>query len=182
MTYIAFLRAINVAGRTVTMARLRELFADLGLANVRSYIQSGNIFFETDETDREALTLTIERHLRQALGYEVGVFLRTIPEVEHLLALDPFGGVEVTPDLRLCVVFVATAPRQDLALPLTSPRGDATIVGVTPGEILLVLHLINGRPADATKFLATVFAGTPSKGTMRFWGTTAKILAAARRA
>ena len=83
MTYIAFLRAINVAGRTVKMARLRELFAELGFANVRSYIQSGNVFFETDETDRALLTGMIAGHLLQALGYEVGVFLRTIPEVER---------------------------------------------------------------------------------------------------
>ena len=45
-TYIALLRGINVGGHTVKMERLRGLFGELGLERVRSYIQTGNVFFE----------------------------------------------------------------------------------------------------------------------------------------
>src|SRR5579872_787535 len=76
MRYIAFLRGINVGGHTVKMERLRQLFTELGLAHVRTYIQSGNVFFETTDSDRARVTGTIEEHLHKVLGYEVPVFLR----------------------------------------------------------------------------------------------------------
>lgn len=83
-TYIAFLRGINVGGHIVKMEYLRQLFTDLGLKNVRSYIQSGNVFFDTaDISDWAALTLRIENYLRQTLGYVVPVFLRTAQEVKR---------------------------------------------------------------------------------------------------
>ena len=56
MTYTALLRAVNVGGRTVKMERLRDLFSELELGNVRSFIQSGNVFFDTPRLDREELT------------------------------------------------------------------------------------------------------------------------------
>src|SRR5690348_9347846 len=104
MIYIALLRGINVGGHTVKMERLRELFTEVGFTHVRTYIQSGNVFFETAQTDRKILTQTIELHLRQSLGYEVPVFLRTIPELEQIVELNPFQHINVTSDMRACVV------------------------------------------------------------------------------
>src|SRR5215831_13131357 len=79
-TYVALLRGINVGGHTVTMERLRELFRELGYAGVRTYIQTGNVFFESSEQDVQILRSAIERHLRAALGYEVPTCLRTVEE------------------------------------------------------------------------------------------------------
>jgi uncharacterized protein (DUF1697 family) len=61
--YIALLRGINVGGHFVKMDALRSLFVPLGFENVRSYIQSGNIFFETTEQDKLRLRKTIETQL-----------------------------------------------------------------------------------------------------------------------
>jgi uncharacterized protein (DUF1697 family) len=69
--YIALLRGINVGGHTLTMDELRRHFVALGLGSVRTYIQSGNVFFQADLADRLALADTIERHLRAVLGYDV---------------------------------------------------------------------------------------------------------------
>jgi uncharacterized protein (DUF1697 family) len=68
---IAFLRAINVGGHTVTMARLREEFEALGLKDVETFIASGNVIFTARDADTAALEKKIEAHLRKALGYEV---------------------------------------------------------------------------------------------------------------
>lgn len=179
-TYIAFLRAVNVGGRVVKMERIRALFAELGFGSVRSYIQSGNVFFDTAETDRAALTRRIETHLADALGFEVAAMVRSVPEVEAALATDPFRGVEETPDGRLCVVFLSEPVPVPAALPLTSPKGDCQVVAVTGAEIFLVLHLVNGRPADAGAFLAGAFGSSDAKATMRYYGTTQKILRAAK--
>jgi uncharacterized protein (DUF1697 family) len=87
---VAFLRVINVGGHTVKMDRLRTLFAELGYANVATYIASGNVIFETSKTSTEALEAQIEQHLQQALGYEVIAFVRTVPEVAAIAGYAPF--------------------------------------------------------------------------------------------
>ncbi|WP_354639855.1 DUF1697 domain-containing protein [Kitasatospora camelliae] len=179
-TYIAFLRAVNVGGRTVRMERLRELFAELGLADVRTYIQSGNVFFTSEETDRAALTRRIEEHLAEALGFDVPTMVQTVEEVAEAVDADPFAGVEVTPDVRLCVVFLSEPLGAGYEFPVRSPKGDWEILGATEGAAFVVMHLRNGRlgsnPATA---LPKDYRG---QGTSRFFHTTVKILAAARKA
>lgn len=176
MLYIAFLRGINVGGHTVKMDRLRDLFAELGLANVRTYIQSGNVFFETEEINRQALTQTIERHLRTALGYDVPVMLRTVSELERIIASDPFQHLNTTPDMRACVVFTSDRIPDDLALPLRSPKNDMEIIYTTDHEAYVVWLIIDGRPPAAYNFKAL-----GDKTTTRFFHTTVKILAAAKK-
>lgn len=176
-TYIAFLRAINVGGHVVKMDRLRALFSELGLENVRTYIQSGNVFFETTETDRSALIARIEQHLFQALGYEVATCLRTVPEVEHALCLDPFKDMEVTPDTRHYIVFTS-APIPGDQLPIISPKKDFEVLQATPGEAFVLLRLINGRPGNPAAYIEKTFK---VKATARFFATTAKILQAANK-
>ncbi|HEX5688887.1 MAG TPA: DUF1697 domain-containing protein, partial [Roseiflexaceae bacterium] len=84
--YIAFLRAINVGGHVVKMDRLRALFVELGFADVATFIASGNVIFETPEANVLALEAQIERHLHQALGYEVATFIRTPAELATIAA------------------------------------------------------------------------------------------------
>lgn len=179
MLYVALLRGINIGGHMVKMERLRELFAELGFSGVRTYIQSGNVFFERpSEDERAALTAMIERHLRAALGYEVPTFLRTIPELERILALDPMQGEKVPPDQRLCIAFAANPISSDLALPLWSPKRDTQILQTTPLEAVVVWYIINGRPPVSQGFLEKALGG---KVTTRFFHTTAKMLEAARQ-
>jgi uncharacterized protein (DUF1697 family) len=175
--YIALLRGINVGGHTVRMEALRPWFEELGLRNVRTYIQSGNVFFETGDKDPIRLTARIEEHLEKALDYEVAVFLRTIPEMEAILAADPFGRLKVTPDMRLCVVFAADPIRSDLQLPLFSPRKDLQILQTRKHEAYVVWYIQNGRPPSSQGFLD---AALGRRTTTRFFHTAGKILKAAK--
>ena len=75
--YIAFLRAINVGGRTIKMDHLRTLFAQMGFADVATFIASGNVIFDSPETDTVVLERTIEDGLQDMLGYRVDTFIRT---------------------------------------------------------------------------------------------------------
>jgi uncharacterized protein (DUF1697 family) len=176
MIYIALLRGINVGGHAVRMERLRELFTELGFTRVRTYIQSGNVFFETEQADRKILTQTIEQHLQQALGYEVPVFLRTIAELEQIVALDPFQRVSVTPDMRTCIVFTSDIIPKTLDLPLRSAKNDMEIIHTTDYEAFTVWYLINGRPPAGQGFKVL-----GDRTTTRFFHTTAKILQAAKK-
>lgn len=175
--YIALLRGINVGGHRVTMDRLRGLFRELDLDRVRSYIQTGNVFFESGERDTALLRTRIEAHLRASLGYEVAVCLRTVEDLERLMDLDPFKGVAVTPDVRLAVTFLAEPPAALPPVPSRTPDGAFEVIGATPTELFVVWHLKDGRPGNSYGFLEARMA---VQTTTRFWHTTAKILAAAQ--
>lgn len=78
MTWISLLRGINVGGhKKILMADLRTLYESLGFASVRSYIQSGNVVFRTEEDGAPALARTIEGAISDAFGFDVPVILRT---------------------------------------------------------------------------------------------------------
>lgn len=178
MRYIAFLRGINVGGHQVKMAALREEFASLGYTNVASYIQSGNLFFDSAVQDRAVLRQQIETQLQATLGYAVPTCLRTTDELTTLLARDPFAGIELTPDRRFSVTFLSEPVATDPDLPYTTPKGDYTVVGMTPQELFVVWQLQDGRPGSGFTQLDRRY-GVPN--TTRFWHTTAKILAAATK-
>jgi uncharacterized protein (DUF1697 family) len=179
MRYIAFLRAVNVGKRQVTMARLRELFSELGYGDVRTYIQTGNVFFETPATDRAALEGAIERHLLDALGFAVPTFVRTVEEVEAALASDPFAGIAVTPDTRLCCLFTSAPLPADLALPVVVEQRDSTltIVAASPDAVFVVIRQVPGKAGNAIAFIEKTYK---VRATARFFDTTKKIVAAAR--
>ncbi|GAB2458142.1 hypothetical protein GCM10011375_07230 [Hymenobacter qilianensis] len=177
MTYIALLRGINVGGHRVTMEVLRRLFTELGFANVRTYIQTGNVFFDAPVQDRALLTARIEQHLEQALGYAVPTFLRSPEELEHLLVLNPFSHLTVTDDMRLCLMFLTDSAPTGLVLPLRSPKGDMEIVHLTDHEAFVIWHIIDGRAPATLSFLDKTLG---RRTTTRFFPTAAKILAAAR--
>jgi uncharacterized protein (DUF1697 family) len=176
-TYIALLRGINVGGRTVKMETLRAAFAELGFARVRSYIQTGNVFFASECTDTRELRGAIERQLRQVLGYEVPTCLRTIEDLERVMALEPFREIEASSDTRHAVTFLAEPVAASLPVPYLTPDGAYELIGMTPTELFMVWHLRQGRPSSSYDAIAKQI-GVPA--TTRFWHTTGKILAAAR--
>jgi uncharacterized protein (DUF1697 family) len=157
---------------------LRHFFTELGFANVRTYIQSGNVFFDTPEQDRAQLTALIEQHLQQALGYAVPVFLRSLEELEYLLALNPFRHLTVTNDMRLCLMFLSEPTPTKLLLPLRSPKADMEIVHLTDREAFVIWYIIEGRAPASMTFLDKTLG---QRTTTRFFPTAAKILEAARK-
>lgn len=174
--YVALLRGINVGGHNVKMERLRELFTEISLRDVRSYINSGNIFFATDETDRQNLTITIEKHLHAALGYEVPTFLRTVAELESIVTQNPFKQVELTSDTRFCVVFTQDPVAPEAGLPQYSTKNDMDLIAHNPYEAFVVWHIVKGRPPSG-KFAPNII---PAVNTTRFYHTLVKILAVAK--
>ena len=79
--YIAFLRGINLGKRRPPMSRLKELFEELGFAEVETFIASGNVLFSTKAADTNRLESRIAKHLESALGYGVDTFLRLADEI-----------------------------------------------------------------------------------------------------
>ena len=88
---IAFLRAVNVGGRTVKMVALKAQFEALGLNDVSTFIASGNVVFETRARDMAALEQKIEKQLHGAFGFEVHTFIRSTAELAAIALCRPFA-------------------------------------------------------------------------------------------
>jgi uncharacterized protein (DUF1697 family) len=83
--YIALLRGINLGGHTVKMDRLKQLFEQLGLKKVETFIASGNVIFESGSKSPAALEKKISAHLEKSLGFPALTFLRTDEELAGVL-------------------------------------------------------------------------------------------------
>ncbi len=91
-TYIALLRGINVGGhRKVPMAELRELLTKIGLSNVKSYIQSGNVIFKVAETNIQKIENSIQKSIVNHFGFEVSVMVRTKQQLQKIFDDCPFS-------------------------------------------------------------------------------------------
>lgn len=88
--YAAFLRAINVGGHIVKMDHLRSLFEEMGFSDVKTFIASGNIIFNSNGNNVSTLEHKIEKSLNEALGYNVAVFIRLISELPEISECRPF--------------------------------------------------------------------------------------------
>jgi len=90
-TYLALLRGINVGGRNkIKMADLRALIAQLGLQDVMTYIQSGNVLFRSEDLSEEKLQRAIEEKIREVYQYEVKAMVILFSEWEHAYQNNPF--------------------------------------------------------------------------------------------
>jgi uncharacterized protein (DUF1697 family) len=101
-TYTAFLRAINVGGRRIKGPELCAPFTGMGFDNAASFRASGNVVFDAPRKPSEN---RVEQALEKALGYEVGVFLRSPAEMEELASLEPFE-----PGAKFHVMFLKRLP------------------------------------------------------------------------
>lgn len=91
-TYIALLRGINVGGhKKVPMAELRELLANSGLKNVQTYIQSGNVIFQSKVDDINALEKSIKQSIFDHFGFDVSVLVRTRIQLKAIFDTCPFS-------------------------------------------------------------------------------------------
>lgn len=89
--YIALLRGINVGGhKKIKMANLREVLCDFGYKNVKTYIQSGNVFFQTETKNIKQLEIDIHQLILTHFGFEVPVLVVTKEILQTLLDTCPF--------------------------------------------------------------------------------------------
>ncbi len=107
MTYIALLRGINVGGTgKLAMADLIRLCTGLGHTKVRTYIQSGNVIFESPQTE-PAVQAALQQALHTHMGKPVDVFLRSTDQLKRVLAANPFRTQEPN---KVHVIFLHEPP------------------------------------------------------------------------
>jgi uncharacterized protein (DUF1697 family) len=144
---IAFLRGMNVGGHRVTMDTLRAEFVAMGLANVETFIASGNVIFDMKSpSSSTGLEQRIEAHLRQALGYEVATFLRTTAELRAIDAAAVFAPADVALATNtIHIGFLRSAPGADVVAALSGLTTSVDRVQVRGQELY---WLCRGRSTD----------------------------------
>jgi uncharacterized protein (DUF1697 family) len=95
MTYVAFLRGVNVGGKgIVSMAAIKEALVALGMSDVRTYINSGNVIFSTRASDTQQLAGRIEEALEQHTGMAIKVLLMDHKALKKMVAAIPPNWVD----------------------------------------------------------------------------------------
>ena len=150
--YIALLRAVNVGGTgKLPMAELKAMGEQAGFVKVRTFIASGNLVFESTQTEKQ-VTAALASRLAAYAGKPVNVLVRTGAEMAAVLAANPFAG---EPPNRVMAIFLDRAPPAD-ALDRVTGRKDERIV---LGQREIYVHYSSGM-ADSRLKIAAAAAGT----------------------
>ena len=134
-TYISMLRGISVSGQNlVCMAELKSLYESLGFENVRTYVQSGNVVFESAEQDGLKLAKQIETGIEKSFGFSVPVLIRSADDLQRILESHPFKNEE---PIRVLVTFLYERPDQSKLDNLSSYEDKVDKFVLGEQEILL---------------------------------------------
>ena len=167
--YVAFLRGINVGGHAlIKMEDLRKLFVSLGLNNVKTYIQSGNVVFESAESEK-IITQKIERGIKTKFKQDITVFIRTMPDIEKIIAKNPFK--KLPSEAKPYVTFISEAVK--LKLPLFSANKDVEVFRMINNNLFSFSHKVKGKRGFPNTFIEKQLK---IKATTRNWETVKKIL------
>ncbi len=110
-TYIALFRGINVGGNNILpMQELVAQLENIGLQNVRTYIQSGNVVFQSEEKNTSLLSNKIRAAIKKNHDFEPQVVLLELEEMEKAVGSNPFPEAESEPK-TLHLLFLASVPK-----------------------------------------------------------------------
>ncbi|NUY80019.1 DUF1697 domain-containing protein [Flavobacterium sp. MAH-1] len=109
--HIALLRGINVSGqKLIKMEVLRKAMQELGLQDVSTYIQSGNILFQSDETNPKVLEHKISGKIMEAFGFDVSVIVVTPEDLETAVRENPFAAKTTDDSTQPYIGFLSESP------------------------------------------------------------------------
>jgi uncharacterized protein (DUF1697 family) len=179
-SYVCLLRGINVGGhKKIRMAELRGLCESIGLDNVESYLQSGNLVLDAGRSSPSKVAGAVEKAVLARFGFEVPTLARRARDMQKIVAGNPFRGHQHIDESTLHVVFLASAAPADAASRIES-------LGPGQDEFALVgphiyLHCPNGY-ADTRLSNTALERRLGVEATTRNWKTVNALaeMAAAR--
>ncbi len=177
--HVALLRGINVGGRNrLPMADLAAVFAAEGCAEVRTYIQSGNVLFLAPAARAGGLAGAVEGAIAARFGFRVPVVIRTASDLARVARGNPFLAAGADP-ATLHVAFLAGPPAPARVAALDPRRSPPDAFAVRGREVYL--HFPNGV-ARSRITNAWLDAALRTTSTVRNWRTVLELLARAAAA
>ncbi|RAV21130.1 DUF1697 domain-containing protein [Paenibacillus contaminans] len=168
--YIGLLRGINVGGKNkIKMADLKSSLETMGLSRVQTYIQSGNVLFESEE-EAETLTKRIELEIKTVFGIAAAVVLRTAPELERIIASCPFDANALSEGESIQLTLLTETPAQEKIALLSEGKSDIDEFRIAGLEIYLLF-----RQSVLDSKLAANLQKLGSIATTRNWNTIVKL-------
>lgn len=175
--YVSMLRGVNVgASGRLRMESLRRVYESLGLKDVRTLLQSGNVLFRSAVTDRQGLAKRIVQEIERQLDLKIEVVLRTLAEFAGTVERGPVLSARADPS-KLLVMFLADVP---------APAAQAALMKAHKGPEMLELrgpevYLYYPDGVGRSKLSGAVLEDRLGvSGTARNWNTLTKMLEVAR--
>jgi uncharacterized protein (DUF1697 family) len=171
--YISMLRGINVGGhKKVKMVELKSLYESLGFNDVKTYIQSGNIIFKTNNKcdSSSELIKKIELTIKEVYGFEVHVFIRSISELERIINNNPFIELDTS---KLHITFLSDHPTNIHIKEINKVKNETEKYFFSDKEIYLFLPKGYGRTKLSNDFFEKKLS---VNATTRNWRTINNLL------
>ena len=172
--YLALLRGINVGGKNIIkMVDLKTSFEAMDFSNVVTYIQSGNVLFQSEEKDKAALTARIEKGLSKRFDFEAKVVAISQKELAAIIRDAPDGFGKDGKKFRYDVIFLKEPLTSKEAMKSVSVR-EGVDTAHAGKQVLYFSRLIS----RASQSYLTKIIGMPvyQNMTIRNWNTTTKLL------
>ena len=170
--FVALLRGVNVGGNNmISMRSLKESFETMGFANVSTYINSGNIIFQSKESDPRKLERKIEKMLSSEYQLDSKVVIRSLSEMEKLVQALP-GKWNDDSDFRYNVIFLRHSIDSEKILDELPANSDIEEVLYRPGALLWSLQ---ASEATRSKFAKLASRKIYKDMTIRNLNTTRKL-------
>lgn len=172
-TYIALLRGINVSGHNlIKMEKLREILKELDFEHISTYIQSGNILFQSKISDPKKLEKMISDLIYKHFGFNVSAFVVTLEDLKATVKNNPFAKENIALP-QPYVSFLTTTPAlSDLEMfkAINFQKDRWIVVGKN-----MYIHYADG--AGATKLSnAIIEKKLKLTATARNWKTVHKLI------
>jgi uncharacterized protein (DUF1697 family) len=173
--YVALLRGINVGGNnSIKMSELKACFEEHGFERVMTYIQSGNVLFESGRTTSTQLAKSIEAMLAARFRYAASVVLRTRRQLQQVVQKAPPGFGRAPARYRYDVLFLKPPLQAAAAIDAVPAKEGVDQVWTGPG-VLYFSRLIS--KASQSRLSKLVSLSIYRNMTIRNWNTTTKLLA-----
>ena len=175
--HIALLRAVNVGGRSVSMAELRAMLVDMNFENPRTLLQSGNAVFAVNaKASSAALEGKLEAEAQKRFGMPIPFMLRTSAEWDAIIARNPFADAAKSDPAHLLLMALKGAPAAAAIKALRDGYTGPETIHVTGRDAYLIYPEGIGR-SKLTNALIERKLGVA--GTGRNWNTVLKLAALA---
>jgi len=166
MRHAAVLR--GVMPTNCKMPELKRAFEDAGFKDVKTYLASGNVTFEAPRQSNASLEKKAEAEIAKKLGRSFPTFIRSIAELEALLASDPYKGVRLKPGSKKIVTFLRGVP-EGLKLPIE--QDEARVLALEGQQLFTVYAPTPKGPV----FMKLIESAVGKEQTTRTWDTVAKV-------
>ncbi len=171
---VSLLRGVNLGPHhRIKMEDLRTLYLSLGLRDVQSYVQSGNVVFRTNERSLAPLAKRIEDVIEKRYGFHADVILRTTADLRAVVARNPFAKRREIEPSKLLVTFLSQHLPKEVCAQILAVKPNSEELHLDGRELYVYFPDGLGR----SKLFATLFGKLLKKeGTGRNWNTVTQLL------